>query len=119
MLKLFAIVLLLVLIRTNGFASSIKLHAKSATVWLPEQTVNGELIDFNSRTVTIHLNDSIFSVQVDHNEFVILILLKEATNIIWAEAANEHQHIASDTVQFHIGLHAASFSYAVRYIRGG
>ncbi|HYK45876.1 MAG TPA: alpha-amylase family glycosyl hydrolase [Parafilimonas sp.] len=103
MRKLFGIVLLLVFITTHGVASSIILHAKSATVWLPKQTVKGELIDFSARTVTVHFNDSIFSVQVDHDEFAISIFLKKGTNIICVEAANEQQHITSDTVEFKLG----------------
>ncbi len=85
-------------------ASSIILHARNATVWLPQQTIAGSVSGFYTKKIRVHFNDSIFSVAVNAQQnFSFNLLLKKKENIIWAESGNKRDDIISDTIIFILG----------------
>jgi glycosidase len=84
-------------------AASIILHAKNATVWLPQQIITGSVLDFNTKNITVHFNDSVFSVAVNNQNFKISLLLKKKVNIIWAEAGGKQNRVTSDTINYILG----------------
>jgi len=88
----------------NVWASAIILHAKNATVWLPQQTITGSVVGFNTKSITVHFNDSSFFVPVNAQQnFNIIFLLKKKVNKIWAEAGGKQNHVTSDTINYILG----------------
>jgi glycosidase len=86
------------------WASAIILHAKNATVWLPQQTITGSVVDLNTKSIIVHFNDSSFFVPVDAQQnFNIILLLKKKVNKIWAEAGGKQNHVTSDTINYTLG----------------
>src|SRR4051812_9888577 len=83
--------------------SAISFHIRSATVWLPEQTVSGSVADLNVTKLLVHLNDSSFAVSVDHGEFSFTVMLYEMKNMIWAETTDYNAIVQSDTLFFELG----------------
>lgn len=84
-------------------AASIILYTKSATVWLPEQTIHGEVKDIFSDHVIVHINDSNFTVKVDSLQtFSFSVLLRKKMNKIWIQGKSS-PGIISDTVYYELG----------------
>lgn len=93
---------LFLIIIFNAHAASIILKTKSATVWLPEQTINGKISGFASTKLKWHLNNTSGFVNVRLNStFSFSITLKSANNIIWIE--DEAHKIISDTIHYKLG----------------
>ena len=87
-----------------AYAGSIILHTKNATVWLPQQSVSGNIFNLNANIITVHVNDSTFTIPVKaQGEFVFSVLLKQKNNSIWVEAGNKNNHATSDTIQYTLG----------------
>ncbi len=103
MKKLYSFIFFIFLL-LDASASAIILHAKNATVWLPQQTINGSVSGLNTKKLTVHFNDSIFFVSADaHQNFIISLLLKKKVNTIWVEAGSKQNHTTSDTINFMLG----------------
>ena len=100
-------------------ASAIILHAKNATVWLPQQTITGSVSDLNIKKVAVHFNDSSFFVSIDAQQnFTFNLLLKKKVNTIWAEAGNKQTHISSDTINFILGYQPLPLVEAFATVKG-
>jgi cyclomaltodextrinase len=84
-------------------AATIILHARSATVWLPAQTISGEVKDLSLKQLVVHFNDSAFVIKVDSlKTFSFSVLLKNKNNLIWVET-ELLPHTISDTIYYELG----------------
>lgn len=103
MKKFYSFIFVIFLIK-DVWASAIILHAKNATVWLPQQKITGSVSNLNTKKITVHFNDSSFFVSIDtHQNFTFNLLLKKKVNIIWVEAGSKQNHVTSDTINFILG----------------
>ncbi len=103
--KYFFLIFLIFFIQKND-AQSIRLHVKDATAWLPQQTITGELKDFNSARIIIHQDESQFSQAVKNDgSFTFNLTLHDAKNKIWVEANKGSSLVTSDTVNLTLGFH--------------
>src|SRR3954451_4171531 len=102
-LKLYCFIFLLIAYKTQ--ASSIILNNKDAVVWLPKQTVSGKLSGLKSKQLTVHLNQTLFSVNVNNDStFSFDIELHDKENKLWITTV-EKQEISSDTLDLILGYH--------------
>ncbi|RYZ92776.1 MAG: hypothetical protein EOP47_30005, partial [Sphingobacteriaceae bacterium] len=97
MVKLSSIFILFFVMAISGqcFADAIILHKKNATIWLPQQSITGEVTGFTTGSVTIHHNQKQFEVKVIGNKFSFTIQAQK-DNRVWATVAGKN--ISSDTV---------------------
>jgi glycosidase len=90
------------LISLSSKAASIILQTKSATVWLPQQTITGKISGIAVIKLTWHLNNENGIVNVKRDSsFSFSIILKSTNNIIWVE--DEAHKIISDTINYTLG----------------
>lgn len=83
-------------------ASSILLNTKDAVVWLPQQTISGNISGFSSNRLQWHLNSTNGFVHIDKNgTFSFSIRLSEKDNVIWVEDVSHN--IVSDTIHYTLG----------------
>ena len=85
------------------FAASIVLHSRDATAWLPQQTIQGSVTGFRTKTVLIHLDEKTFPVAVNDSIFQCSFVLHDGINKIWAESRDNKQTIVSDTIRLTLG----------------
>jgi cyclomaltodextrinase / maltogenic alpha-amylase / neopullulanase len=85
-------------------ASTITFHTKSATVWLPHQTISGTAIGLGNKKIIIYINDSSFTVPVKNQRFSFTVLLTEIKTTIWAEAKAKDSTVKSETIIFELGF---------------
>lgn len=97
------------LISLNSEAASIILQTKSATVWLPQQTITGKISGIAVIKLTWHLNNEngIINVKRD-GSFSFSIILKSTNNIIWVE--DEAHKVISDTINYTLGFERKPYS---------
>lgn len=100
-------------------AASVILYKTDATVWLPKQTLRGKLDGFTSSTVTIHHNDSTFSVTaLEDGHFSFTIMLIKYSNYIHAEASHGNATIGSPTISLYLPYDPFPELYAQVFVDG-
>ncbi len=87
----------------NLTASSIIWYKQSATVWLSTQTITGEVKNFTAAFLTIHHDDTAFTVPVFNNRFTFNCNLHNEANNIWAESKINNAIVYSDTLLLTLG----------------
>src|SRR5829696_9202056 len=97
---------LLLVILVSGFfhpvteASSITIHSKSATVWLPHQTIAGFAVGLDNEQIIIHVNDASYKTKITNKQFSFTVILHGRENTIWAEGKSKGKTVRSDTITF-------------------
>ena len=84
-IKLLAYFIACIFFRIQLHAASIILHTKNATVWLPYQTIQGEITGESLSQLVVHINDSDFVIKVDSMQtfsFSILFLTMKGMSIL-------------------------------------
>lgn len=85
-------------------AGSIVLHTRNAVAWLPQQTIEGALLNFKAKTITVHQDTDSFTVAVNsNNSFSFSLRLHANTNSIWVQANDSNIVVSSDTVMLQLG----------------
>jgi cyclomaltodextrinase / maltogenic alpha-amylase / neopullulanase len=104
-----------VLFHQSLLSASIVLYKTDATVWLPQQTIRGNLTGFFSSTITVHQNDSSFQVNVNTNgSFSFQIKLLNDTNRIHVTSGN----ISSPVVNLILAYHPFPIIQPVASVNG-
>ncbi|TKK71993.1 hypothetical protein FC093_02995 [Ilyomonas limi] len=87
-------------------AGSIVLHTRDAVAWLPQQTIQGTLVDFTTKTITVHHDTTAFTITVNNdNSFSFSLTLHDDDNHIWVHANDGNNRVISDTVTLQLGYH--------------
>ena len=91
------------MVLSHSFSASISLLTKDATVWLPQQKINGKISGYTSGKIKWHLNNtSGFAIIHTNKNFSFSIILYTTNNTIWVEDATQ-PGVKSDTINYILG----------------
>ncbi len=100
-------------------AASIRLQARDAAAWLPQQTVQGSISGFSAKRLTVHQDNNTFTVAVAANRsFTFSLVLHDGNNRIWVSVNDNGKRVSSDTITLQLGYHPAPVIRPFAVVRG-
>ena len=96
-------VLITIFFFTYLHAAPIILNTKNATVWLPQQTITGKVLQtLSSNKLQWHINNKTGFIDIEKDQtFSFSFLLTQKDNSIWFE--DDGHKIISDTIHYTLG----------------
>ncbi|MBK1441208.1 hypothetical protein JHJ32_14510 [Parapedobacter sp. ISTM3] len=113
------IILLLVSVGPNfGFCNSITINKENAVVWLPKQDIYGYAEGFGGADLTVHHNDSSFTIRaLPDGTFSFLVEVVERS-VISVSAHKDGQTYRSDALVLKLGYAPFPLVRPVAQVRG-
>ncbi|MHB8579260.1 MAG: alpha-amylase family glycosyl hydrolase [Ignavibacteriaceae bacterium] len=114
MLRIKIVFLFFIVLSIQLFAIKITLHDKSATVWLRNQTIVGNIDTLFNTKGTLFINSSKVSFLINSadSSFSIPIIVGKEKDTIFVEVDNGSTKIFSDTIIYSLGYKVSPEIYA-------